>query len=804
MLTNYLKIALRNLFKYKGYSFIIISGLALGLACFILIQLYVQDERRYDRFHEKADQIYRLVEEGSVGGNRIRTAFTPPPWAPALANDIPEIVQAVRIKTPNSRWLISYEEVNYWERGFFFADASIFEVFDFPFVQGNPATALAEPNTVVLTEAAVEKYFGDEDPMGKMLTGDNLLELRVTGVMRNVPPNAHFHFDFLASFVTLETDQTWYGDLSSFQQQGLNHIIYTYLLLQDASSASAVEAKLPGFIEQYLGEELERRSIELRPFLQPLTAIHLHSDLEAEMEANSDIRYVYLFSALAALILLIACINFINLATARSAKRAREVGMRKVVGADRRQLIQQFIGESMLFVGIALVAAVGLVHLMLSPFNTLTGKDLMVDYGDIPAMLGLIGIALLVGLLAGSYPAFFLASFQPAAVLKGTMKARSTNVLLRKGLVITQFAVSVAMIVGTLILFHQLEYMRNKKLGFDKEHVVTMRLANQWMGNRYESYKQALLQNPHILGATGASVVPGGLIDFGVIRAAGASEEENLTALTFRAGHDFVETLGLELAAGRDFARARATDSTQAVLINETAARALGWDDPVGKEIEFPGSRRTQRRTVIGVVRDFHIKSLHQRIEPLVFAFGQPGNLWFPSIKIRGEDVSGALAFLQTTWNEIYPDYPFEYSFLDTDFDRLYTAEKRLEGIFGAFALFSIVIACLGLFGLASFMAEQRTKEIGVRKALGASVGGIVLLLSKDFVKLVTVAFVLGAPLAYLGMNRWLDDFAYRVDISWGIFLIAGSLSLAIAFLTISYQSIRAALADPVESLRYE
>lgn len=807
MFKSYLTVAVRNLVRQKGYSLINLSGLSIGMACCILILLFVQDELRYDRYHEKADQIYRLASELAVGGKEIRMARTSPAWAAPLAGDYPEVLSTVRIKTPNSRWLIKHEEKEFWENGFFFADSTVFDIFSLPLVRGNPRTALQGPNTVVISESVAKKFFGDEDPIGKVFNAEDLIYLSVTGIMKDMPKNSHFRCDYLASFASLTLwNANLYGNLytPNFREQGLNFAIYTYILLQKGFPPEELERKFPAFIDKYLGDQTGERGLEIRPFLQPITDIHLHSALDAEIDANSDIRYVYTFSALAFIILLIACINFMNLATARSANRAHEVGLRKVVGAHRGQLIRQFLGESLFLTFLAAVLAAGAVHLLLPWFNTLVGRSLTMVYGDPVMLAGLVGIVLLVGILAGSYPAFFLSAFRPAVVLKGSLKAGASNTVLRKVLVVAQFTMSIMMIIGTVIVYNQLEYVRNARLGFNKEHVVNMRLVNASMAGRYESFKTAVAQHPDILGATGASSVPGGLFNALTVRAEGTGEEENLTLQVMMTDFEYIPAMGIEMAAGRNFSRDFATDERGAVIINETAAGALGLEKPVGQALEMPGSQSDRRLRIIGVVRDFHVKSLHQRIEPLIMAVGIGSNPWYASVRVNGDHMSDALAFIEQTWRGIYPDYPFEYSFLDDDYDNLYQTEQQLGQVFGAFALFSIFITCLGLFGLASFMAEQRIKEIGIRKVLGASITNILVLLSRDFTKLVLFAFVLASPLAYYAMDRWLSGFAYHTDIGLWIFVAAGIGAMVIAWLTVGYQAVKAALSNPVDALRAE
>ena len=804
MLKNYLTIAMRNLLRHKGYSTINILGLAIGMACCVIIILYIQDELSYDRYHTKKDRIYRLAESMEAPGRLLEAAVTPAPWAPALVRDYPEIEHAVRLKPPGSRWLIRYEDKRFYEKGFFFADSTVFDVFTLPLVKGNPATALTVPNTLVFSESMVKKYFGDEDPIGKMITGDSVYKFTITGIMQDLPKNSHFHFDFLASYATLAADSL-YGEPSTFQNGGFNHGFYTYLQLKEGYPPGELEKKFPDFLEKYLGEQLKSYGVKARPYLQPVTDIHLHSNLEAELEANSDIRYVYIFSLLASFILLIACINFMNLATARSAHRAQEVGMRKVLGAYRTQLMGQFVGESLLLALIALAVAIGLVHLLLPQFNDLAGKQLEMNYLSSWLAPALLGIALLVGILAGGYPAFFLSSFRPVAVLHGALKADATRATMRKILVVFQFTISIIMIIGTGVVFTQLNYMQNSKLGFDKEHVIVSRLPDQEAIQGFESYKESVLQYPEITGVSNSTSVPGEIASISLITPEGVPGDQSPTYVMVSGDYEFLDVMGIEVAQGRNFSREFATDST-ACLINEAAVRSLGWDDPVGKQFTFPGAPPDfPPLRVIGVMKDFHMRSLHQKIEPMMLTFNRFGGGPFMEIKIQGKNISRALEILQEQWHKVYPAHPtMEYSFLDDDFAKKYAAEQRLGVVFVAVSTLSIFIACLGLFGLASFMAEQRTKEIGVRKVLGASVSHIVVLLSKDFTRLVVIAFVIGAPVVYYFMNLWLQEFPYRVEMNPWTFVFAGIAALVIAWLTVGYQALKAAMTNPADALQYE
>ena len=802
MFINDLTVALRNLLRYKGYSAINVLGLAIGIACCVLIMLYVQDELSYDQHHEKNDRIYRLAESAVVAGRSIEAAVTPPPWAPVLAKDYPEIEQITRIKPPNSRWLIRYQQNRFYEKNFVFADSSVFDIFTIPLVQGNARSALAEPHTVVLSESMADKYFGDDNPIGKVITGDDLYKFTITGVMRDLPKNSHFHFDFLASYASLAPNNL-YGEPTTMQNQGFSHDLYTYLLLKEGYAPEDLERKLPGFLEKHLGDQLDGTGIEARPFLQPLPDIHLHSNLEGEIEPNSDVRYVYIFSSLAVFILLIACVNFMNLSTARSARRAQEVGIRKVLGAHRNQLIKQFTGESILFSLIALVMALGLVHVLLPQFNLLSGKALEMDYQSTWLVPVLVAIALVTGIVAGGYPAFILSSFRPVAVLTGALKAGATHSFLRKILITFQFIISIVMIVGTIVVLDQLEYMQNKNLGFEKEHVVVVRMPDDEVLKGYRAYKNAVLQYPEIVNVSTSTSVPGGQPSLNLVTPEGVQEDESPVYQVIWADFDFVETLDIKIASGRKFSTAFATDSS-ACLINETAVRSLGWETPIGKTIRFTGAPDTNpSHTVIGVMADFHNQSLRQRVEPLMVLFNAPSV--FMVIRIQGQNLSRGMEVLHDQWRQTYPNHPaMDYSFLDEDLEQLYQAERRLGSVFIIGAALSILIACLGLFGLSSYMAEQRTREIGIRKVLGATIPNVILLLSRDFTKLILLAFVIGAPVSYYAMGTWLEDFPYRIDLSAWVIMFSGLTALVIAWLTVGYQALKAATANPVNAVHGE
>ncbi len=807
MLKNYLKIALRQLRKQKMYAVINVVGLAMGLACCTFIVLYLLDELSYDRFHENAERIVRIVEDRVEEGQEHRLAVTYGPLAPAMKQDLALVEHAVRL-LPYSLLVSRDAAHKYQEDGFAFVDSTFFEVFSFPLLQGDARTALARPFSVVLTASTAQKYFGAANPVGQTLTArddEGTYDFTVTGVVTDVPANTHFRFDFLASFASMRTLYgTWVDDPRNWEHPPL----YTYALLTEGTDPARLAAQMPDFARRHMGaDRAATRSLRV----QRLTDIRLFSDRESELTPGSDIAYVYLFALIAFFILLLACINFMNLATARATGRAREVGMRKMLGAARAQLVRQFLGESMLMVALALMLVVVLVEALLPLFNALSGKALaagVLVHWSVP--LALAATVVLVGALAGSYPAFYLSAFRPARVLKGGGATGGPAASrFRQGLVVFQFVISIALLIGTAVAYLQLHYVRNERLGFDKERVVLVPLRDQANQIHHEALKEAWKQLPgveHVTASSGMPGLGGGIYDFAVFPEKAA--QDSLQMMTLTVDHDYAETYGLEIVAGRDFSEDFPTDAAEAFLLNERAAHRLGWADPVGQKLTlqvwFNGEVR-KTGTVVGVVRDFQYHSLHRAIDPTILHIF-PNTYYndYLSVRLRPGDLRAILAELEHAWTRFNPERPFEYTFLDERFDALYRADARLSGLFGVFAALAVVIACLGLFGLAAFSAERRTKEIGVRKVFGASVGGIVLLLSKDLLKLVALAFVVATPAAYAAMQRWLDDFAYRVDLSWGIFLAAGLAALGVALLTVSYHAVKAALADPVKSLRYE
>ncbi len=799
MIRNYLKIALRNLSRSKAFSVINLLGLAVGMACFILILLFVRSELGYDRFHENSDRIWRVTREwlNEDGATSLHLGYVAPPIAPLLANDFPDILQATRIQTPGPM-LVSRGETAFMEERLLFADENLFAVFTFPLLRGEPGAALKEPFTVVVTEKTARKYFGNEDPVGQVLRFDDRIDAKVTGVVREVPRNSHFHFDLIGSLATL---RQLYGQ-KEFENWGSNNYA-TYILLPGGYPAEKIGAQLPAFLDRHYSPDAHKRN---RLHLQRLTDIHLRSHLDSEIETNSDIATVTIFSAIAVFILLIACINFMNLSTARSSIRAREVGLRKVVGADRGQLIRQFLGESLLTAFLSLGIGLVMVFLVKPAFAGFVSRDLSLNFFRDPGLLaGLVGVALAVGLAAGIYPAFVLSSLRPVRILKGSKGTAAHGAAFRSILVLIQFAVSIALIVCVGVVSRQMAYARDKKLGFDKERVVILEMNAATRG-RYDAVREQLLAHPGILNAAGSRRIPSGrLLDSsGAKILDGAADRPVNFRLAFVCvDYAFIDTYGMEMAAGRDFSKQYPTDAAEAFIINEKAAREIGWtpEEAVGKGFSYGFGDRKGR--IIGVVKDFHFESIHQEIAPIVF-FIQPSQYGLMSVRIRPGEIPSTIAFLQKRWAEWQPKFPFSYSFLDERFAGLYRAEEKLGKVFLGFSLLAIFIACLGLYGLASFSAEKRTREIGIRKTLGATTPRVVLMMSRDFTRWVLAANVIAWPVAYLAMRSWLRGFAYRIDLGPGPFLLAGAAVLFIAVVTVSHQAIKAALANPADALRTE
>lgn len=808
MIRNYLTIAIRNLLRYRFTSFINLFGLTLGLTCCLLITVYILNELSYDKYNQNAKNIYRVTRSfnNSEGVVSLNLATISPPFGYYFPTDFPEIKKMTRL-LDNGTIPLKYKEKIFNEKGIFFADENLFDVFSVKVLRGNPKTALSDPFTVMLTEESAKKYFGNDDPMDKSIRFNNQFDVKVTGIYKAFPSNAHLHPGMLLSFNTLK-DSAVYGE-RNLQTNWGNNSFFTYLLMPDNFSPEKMIAQFPAFLDKRMaGQEYvgQKASKFTKLGLQKLTDIHLHSHTDYEAEPNGDISRVYIFSAIALFILLIACINYMNLSTARSALRAKEIGIRKVSGAQRKELIIQFLGESVLICWVAIILA-GLFAFLAVPWlNKISGQVLSINsLLQWKILVPLFLTPFVVGILSGLYPALFMSSFQPVKTLKGLFKVGGRSISFRKALVVTQFSIGIILIITTVIVFQQLNYIQRKTLGFDKDKIITM--ANTTEVNRqYDAFRTELLQNAAFKNVTRSSRIPTGrlLDNMGASTYAGDSARPVVTDIKFvSVDHDFVSTFNIAMKSGRFFSREYGMDTASFVL-NESSVRALGWtnQEAVGKEFKYGN----QKGHIIGVVNDFHFESMHQAIAPMILCYFPPSQLYFNnvSIKVAGADVGAALKYFESTWKKYFPETPVDYTFLDQNFDRLYDSEQKQATLFTAFACVAIFIACLGLFGLSAFSISQRIKEIGVRKVLGANVSTIVGLLSKDFLKLVGFAALLAFPVAWWAMNNWLKDFAYRVNIQWWVFIVAGILAALIAFVTISYQAIKAALSNPVKSLRTE
>ncbi len=803
MLRNDMKMALRAVKHNKGYTFINMTGLAVGIASCLLILLFVRHELSYDRFHDKAPRICRVGMKADVGTNSFTIADGPAPLAEALVGDLPEVALATRLFRIRRTYL-TYEDKQFKEEKFFYADPNIFEVFTLPMVAGDPQTALAEPDSIVITPAMAEKYFGSTDVLGKVLQGENERSYQVTGVVRELPTNSHFKFDFLASSLSYPPSEVadWF-----------NNGTFTYLVLDENADFARFDAKLLELSKKYIEPTIQEGfGMSFEKFLetgnyfgffaQPLLDIHLRSHIDNELEANGSYSTVVIFVAIALVILLVACINFTNLATARAGKRANEVGVRKVVGSQKRQLIQQFLTESLVLSMAAFALAVILVRLTLPLFNRIMDKEISAAVlGSWYVLPVIVGFAVLIGILAGAYPAFMLASLRPVVVLKGKMQSGARERRLRNVLVVFQFFATITLFISTLVIFRQLHYLRNKNLGFEQEHMVILQNA-QALGDQQAAFKAELRKNPDIIEAAYSSGGPFMSLSAQIFRVEGQDINTNFTLVNIAVDHDFKPTYRFFMDEGRFFSRENTTDAS-AVVLNQAAVRALGIKNPVGKRI-IPLSDQNEPFNIIGTVKDFHLQSLREAIRPMGMLLLQEEPGIFLTLRIRPGETEKILRAIEDRWEAFNPGQPVDFVFLDERLNRDYRGEILARNVFSAFAGLAIFIACLGLFGLASFMAERRTKEIGVRKVLGASVGGIVVLLSREYAKWLGIANLLAWPLAFYGMHHWLRNFAFRTTLAIWPFLLSGAAALAIALFTVSYQAIKAARAHPIKSLRYE
>lgn len=815
MLKNYLKIALRNLSKRKGFAFINILGLAIGIACCLLIAVYVSHEISYDQFHEKSDRIYRVTQKTVTTAKEEKGASTPFPVGPTLQSSYPgQIVQTVRFfdMQEEIRTIQNTEtDEPFRVDDFYVVDSTFFDIFTAELVRGNPESALVDPMSAVITEEQARRFFGDENPIGKQLTFKGVEDFTVTGVMKSLPKTSHFQVDMLVSFNSLPV----LYNTDVFLERWYWNPCWTYVLLEEGVSPEELEQQLPDFVDKNYADREETISLSL----QALTDIHLHSNLDHEMEANGSIFYVYLFSVVAVLILVIACINFMNLSTARSADRAREVGMRKVLGADQRQLFAQFMGESFLMTFFGFSFALGLVYLILPWFSDFVGKTLSFTFfGTGWMILALIGLFILVTLLSGIYPAVYLSGFNPATVMhgsKGTGNAGGKS-LLRKGLVVFQFALSAMLIIGTIIVYLQLQHMQNKKLGFDQERVVIMPIEQTLIAWEFDQFKEKALKSPNILNVTGTSKILGSERQIFAKYSPAGLPDAPPTNMFLDVRHDFLETYNIELLAGRGFSRDHPSDADESVIINRAMLKQINAETPrdaLGKIFYFTTAQDERiPYSVIGVVENFNYTSIKKEISPLVINLIEGvrptvANIIYATAKLAPNKVRQGISDLKNVWKEVNHIDPFTYYFLDEKLQEIYASETKMSKVAGLFSLLCIFVACLGLFGLASFTASKRTKEIGIRKTLGATVPNIVALLSKDYLKLVVVANIIAWPVIYYLSVQWLQDFPYRITLGWnlaGVFLVAGVGTLFICLMTVSYQSVRAALINPVDSIQQE
>jgi putative ABC transport system permease protein len=805
MLKNYLKIALRNLLNNKGYTAINVFGLALGLATCLLIVLYISDELSFDKHHRSADRLFRIAMEA----RNEKWAGTPGPVAAGIKTDFPEVESVTRVLKFSGVDRMLLENRNgkkampFYETNGYYADSTLFDVFTYDFKYGNARTALKRPNTLVLSENVAEKLFGNIDPVGKVIRvgltfGD--FDYTVTGVYRN---NRKSHID--ARFFLSMQNGDMGGWVVSQNNWAMNNIFHTYVKLHNGSDPQVFESKLTPFLNRHGAADLKASGVSKELFIQPVTDIYLKSSIGNEIAANGSITYLYIFGSIAIFLLLIACINFMNLSTARSEKRAKEVGVRKVMGAVRHSLVYQFLGESMMLAVMGLAIALLIVQLLLPYFNNLTDKNL--DMFVHPAFLYWIaGITLFTGLVAGLYPAFYLSSFKSVSVLKGRLPNVASAVFLRKGLVVFQFTVSIILILGAIVIGQQLSFLQNRNLGFDKEQKLVVPFRTAKAATNYNAFREEVLRIPGVQAATSGSVYPGiENIEDLLFYAENKTVHDAVDIHFATVGDDYIETLGLKMATGRSFTKAFGGDSGSIVL-NETAVRELGYDiaSVVGKNVFFELAGKRRSLQVVGVVKDFNFRSLHEGIKPYALTTSITDKYQYFIANINAKDYAAVLAAVGAAWKRLNPDIPFSYSFLDQDFQKNYEKERRTGSIVLYFTCIAVVIACLGLFGLAAFSAERRTKEIGVRKVLGASVGSIACMLSGEFLGLVCVALVIAAPVAWVSMRQWLQGFAYQVGIEWWIFPVTGLFAMSIALLTVGFQSVKAALMDPVASLGRE
>jgi putative ABC transport system permease protein len=789
MFINYLKITLRNIKRHKAFSFINIAGLGIGLAISLFILLWVQDELSYDRFHKNLKNIYRIVEQWEISAGSVNPgATTPYPLGPALRDNYQEVEESLHFLIEDGI-LVRYKDKRFYENKFAFADANFFSMFSFPLLEGSAETAIKDLNSLVISQSMAKKYFGDEDPMGRILTTNARHDFIVSGIMLDMPHNSHIQADFICNFEFLIANQ--------WSKRWVDHMYYTYVRLRPDTDLETLGAKIETFIND---NQHDPTTIHIA--LQPLKDIHLRSNFNYDMGGTSQGKalYVYIFSIVAVLVLLIACINFMNLATAKSATRAKEIGIRKVSGASKSNLIKQFMGESFFMSLLAFLFALICVAVLLQEFNSLTGKNLngMSIINGSMFFYALV-LAVITGLLAGVYPAIYLSSFSPSSVLKGKLRSGTKSRHFRGVLVVFQFSLSTILLVGTFVIRDQLAYMQDKNLGINKENIIYMEMRGK-LKNNNDAFRTELTQHPEIKSVTTSSELPTNIrwattgVDW-----EGKTPGYRIHWSVMSVDFDYIYTFGLEIVEGRNFSKEMSTDTEAAYIINETGAAVLGYERAIGKKFSLWDTEGT----IIGVARDFHIDSLHEQIEPLIIKVNPRWNS-FVFVKISSNNIRGVIAKIEEIHQRLNPEYPFQFHFLNAEYENIYLSEKRTGRLFRYFSFLAIFISCLGLFGLSSFMAEQRTKEIGIKRVLGAKVSVILLQLLRDFTKWVLIANVIAWPIGYYAMKQWLKNFAYQTEFDWSIFLFSGVITLLIAVTTVGFKSLRAATANPVDSLRYE
>ena len=789
MIRNLIRTAVRHILKHPGYSFLNVLGLTLGITSALFLLVYVTDEVSYDRYHEKADRIYRVSSKITETDDQFTWIVAQIPFGPQVAQDYPEVEAYVRfINMP--RALYKYEDKEYVEEDFFYADSALFDIFTYKVIRGDARRALLEPNRIVLTETVAARYFGDGDPVGRTLTAGNST-YEVTGVIEDVPSNSHFRFGALASRTNLPEQIGSWGNFG----------VFTYLLFPEGLDVKAFEKKMQGMYAAYMEPIFGPVNVKVEYLLEPVKEIHLYSTKEGEPEPTGSITYVYIFAIVALFLVLIAAMNYMNLATARSSGRAREVGLRKVVGSRRGPLVMQFLSESVIFTVISLIISVILLMALLPKLNLLAGKSFEMDVIFSPAvLLGMLGVVLLVGFIGGSYPAFFLSRFSPVTVLKGEITQGTAGSMFRKVLVVLQFTVSVIMIICTLVVFRQLNYLKTMDQGFNQENVLSLDL-NGPMARKYPVLKQALLENPNVVSVTSTSSRVGegsGKLLFNVETDQGMSQRGINFSIT---DHDFVETLGIEMVEERDFREDMPSDTLTAVVVNETFVKRMGWSEPIGKRIEA-GDDNTLRARVVGVMKDYHQTGMYNEIESLLLAYRTINNIVY--VRISEENAEQALSHIESSWKEVFPDQPYDYTFLSERFNRQFEADEKRGLIFTLFTILAILIACLGLFGLASYTVEQRTREIGIRKVFGASESTILVLVTRDFIILSLISIAIAFPVAWYFMSKWLENYVYKSGMGPVVFILAGLLTVVITFTTISYKAYQAAVTNPADSIKTE